>query len=743
MKAVVLRLLPAALLFAGAAAAQAPTLVPATLRSLRPNAVRPGAQVEFTLTGLNLEGAYLARLDGGPIEGRPQPGKDGGEVRLKLDLPAGLTPGLHSLRLFTPLGSTGALPLAVDPWEPVAEPASGANSTALSLPVTVAGKIARPGEVDSYRLDLRAGDQVTVDLVASRIGSSLQAEIAVEGPDGAPLELERTDPGQQDPIGGFRAEKPGTHMLRIRDLEHQGGGGASYRLSLDTRPLVISAFPPAVSRAGGEVRLRGFNLGEDPRLRIPAAPSGRFHRITRWKDAPLPAAVQVGLVDGEVMGESSSAPATIPSTFAGVFDSDKRAEFRFQAQAGERVEIEVFADRCGSLLDPVVEVVDASGKPVVQAMLEAVAETVTTLNDRDSVNPGLRLLAWDGWNVRDLVHVRGELLQITALPRGPDDDARFRTIRGRRAGLYGTTPVGHAMETPVYLVRMREPGYKPLPSGLPLIPLYYRNDDGGPLYGQDSYLSFTARETGTYTVRLQDAQQRTGERFSYALNLRRPRPHFELILGQTFPDIPAGARIPVTITVDRFDGFEDAIDIELADLPAGFRATSTRIEAGETEAVLLIEASSGSATAEATALLIGTAAGGGAPEVRQKVAMRLSVLPAGDLGVSTPETLWRLPAGGEASFEVTIDRRGGFGGRVPLEVRNMPFGVRVQDVGLNGVLITESESSRRFTLVAEPWVQPGRYQLFPTARTETGSDTPTEVAAAPVTLEITPRRERP
>ena len=36
------------------------------------------------------------------------------------------------------------------------------------------------------------------------------------------------------------------------------------------------------------------------------------------------------------------------------------------------------------------------------------------------------------------------------------------------------------------------------PNGLPVFDLGYRNDDGGPTFGKDSRLEFTAPATGTY-----------------------------------------------------------------------------------------------------------------------------------------------------------------------------------------------------------------------------------------------------
>jgi hypothetical protein len=82
---------------------------------------------------------------------------------------------------------------------------------------------------------------------------------------------------------------------------------------------------------------------------------------------------------------------------------------------------------------------------------------------------------------------------------------------------------------------------------------------------------------------------------------------------------------------------------------------------------------------------------------------------------------------------VKIERRNGFKGRVPVEVRGLPHGVHVLDVGLNGILITEAETSRTFVIYAEPWVQPTTHPFVVLARSERKG---TEHAARSVLLRV-------
>ena len=107
--------------------------------------------------------------------------------------------------------------------------------------------------------------------------------------------------------------------------------------------------------------------------------------------------------------------------------------------------------------------------------------------------------------------------------------------------------------------------------------------------------------------------------------------------------------------------------------------------------------------------------------------------------VGVPLTLPSLAndnPGGKATVAIKINRERGFAGRVPFDVRNLPHGVIVTDVGLNGVLITEEETTQRFTLAAESWVKPMEQPIFVVGRIETTSPQRSDFPAKPITLII-------
>jgi hypothetical protein len=87
-------------------------------------------------------------------------------------------------------------------------------------------------------------------------------------------------------------------------------------------------------------------------------------------------------------------------------------------------------------------------------------------------------------------------------------------------------------------------------------------------------------------------------------------------------------------------------------------------------------------------------------------------------------------------MRLKVDRSDAFSGRVPVDVRNLPYGVRVLDIGLNGVLITEKETERTIRIFAEEWVPPQTRPFFAVGRAESAG---TSDSAPPVMLEIVPR----
>jgi hypothetical protein len=64
--------------------------------------------------------------------------------------------------------------------------------------------------------------------------------------------------------------------------------------------------------------------------------------------------------------------------------------------------------------------------------------------------------------------------------------------------------------------------------------------------------------------------------------------------------------------------------------------------------------------------------------------------------------------------------------------------VRVVNVGLNGVLVTENQSSRTFTLRAEDWAKPISQPIYVVAEVESNSST--MHPSAPILLSVAEKK---
>ncbi len=392
------------------------------------------------------------------------------------------------------------------------------------------------------------------------------------------------------------------------------------------------------------------------------------------------------------------------------------------------------------MLDSVIEILTADGQPVGRKTLRAVSETFITLRDHSSKRDGIRMQNWDDFEINDYLMLGGEVIKIRALPLGPDEDIKF-FANGGRLGYFGTTPQGHAVNTTVYKIEVHPPGTSFPPSGLPVVALNYQNDDGGPGLGSDSRLFFDVPADGKYLVRINDVRGLSGDDYYYRLVVRRPQPDFRISMSPADPNIPRGGHLPVTINASRLEGFDGPIDVTIDGLPEGITATSGRIGPDDSACVVTFSAPESAEQPDAqngTVQAVGVATiDGKTVEHRTstgfgKHQIALSPPPTLEVEVSPKEAV--IEPGQELRFQLKLTRNYGFDARVPIAVENLPHGLRVLHVGLNGVLIPEGQTEQSFVVKCEPWASPQAVQFFATARVEATGE---RNSSTPITLKVT------
>jgi len=608
---------------------------------------------------------------------------------------------------------------------------SAKTAAKIAWPATVAAALDRPGEIDYFRIDAKAGDELGFEILTN-IGDAKKFDPILTLIDDKGRVVSESFTGHL----GYRAAAAGTYALSVSDKEFRGGADFGYRLSVGPIPIITSVFPLGIARGTERaVRVRGVNLGFPDGIDVKVTAPATAELGSR---IPLPKIGEVAPLGtaSVVMGEfpaTIDTALTVPGTFDGVLAKASASQtITFDAKTGETLVVEVQAARLGSKLDSVLEIRDEAGKPVEQATLRSVSQTYTTFRDHDSNNPGIRLDTWNELRTNDYLFVGSELMRIKALPKNPDDDCQFVQLDGKRLGFLGTTPTHHAQNAPMYKVEFHPPGSTFPPNGLPVLPLHYRNDDGGPGFGKDSFLLFEAPKTGKYRVNLRDARGAGGEQFGYRLTVRAPKPNYTLRLSPNDPKVWNNSGVPLTVTATRSDGFTGPIRIRFDKLAAGFAAPDTIIEAEQPSATVALSAT-GVAGAGSPFRVIGEAMIDGKPVVREVAGGTPSLVLPGDLTTATNVTALTAKPGQESKMKVTITRAKGFTGRVPVEVRGLPHGVRVENIGLSGILILPEESEREVTIFVESWVKPMEVPFVVLSKLEkTGG----EFAAKSVLLKI-------
>lgn len=446
---------------------------------------------------------------------------------------------------------------------------------------------------------------------------------------------------------------------------------------------------------------------------------------------PMPAGDMSEAMDVEPNDVPAEAtPITVPAKIAGIIHANREGQtndadlYRFTAKAGEEWMIEVNAARQKSPLDSRVEVLDADGQPIPRVLLQAVRDSYFTFRGKDSnTSDDYRVHNWQEMELNQFLYADGEVVKLWHYPRGPDSGYQVYPGRGSRFTYFDTTPMSHALQAPCYIVQPHPPGTELIPNGLPVFPLYYENDDESRRrFGADSLLSFTAPSDGEYLVRITDARSFSGENYKYELSVRPSMPSFNVTLSGADPAVNAGSGKEFTVSVDRLDGFEGEIRIDIEGVPPGFRVTTPIvIEAGQSQALGMINAlpdapqpapeNAKATKVTATATIRGQEVTKdvnnlGEIKLAERPKVLVTLLAANDeSAVPTPDAPLELSvAPGETITARVRIERNGFEGRVGFgnadAGRNMPHGVYVDNIGLNGLLIVEGQSERTFFITA-------------------------------------------
>ena len=256
--------------------------------------------------------------------------------------------------------------------------------------------------------------------------------------------------------------------------------------------------------------------------------------------------------------------------------------------------------------------------------------------------------------------------------------------------------------------------------------------------------NWTVPADGKYVIEVRDLQLRGGNPFVYFLNVTHSSPHFELFADTDKTPLTPGNSGVVYVRVERKNGFDGEVQLQVDGLPSGVTAACGKILPGRQDGCIVFSAAADtkplvqnvriggttrlndeqgekSVHADATIYQETYQPGGGRGHWPVE-SHAVSVGKPGDirqLTLSTHEII--LKPGESTSIDVDIERAEGFDKNVSLEVTyshlstvygdSLPQGVAI-DKSASKVLLTAGASKGKITLTASKDAKPVERQQF-------------------------------
>jgi hypothetical protein len=345
------------------------------LNTIMPRGVQRGHQHELVFSGERLQQAEeILFYDTGVTVTKIEQ-LDNNQVKVTVDVAADCRLGEHVAQVRTRRGISdyrsfyvGSMPHIeeVEPNNEFEQPQRVENN------VTVHGVI-RNEDADWFVITAKKGARLSAEVEAVRLASVLDPYVAIL--DKERFELAAVDDTallKQDCYASILVPEDGEYYIVVREASYRGNDAAHYQLHVGSFPRPSVAYP-----AGGKpgtttkVTYLGDPLGPiDADIAISAETGFRDGLFIEDATGISPSPVNFrqstleNLIESEPNDQFETANVgTLPMAFNGLIQSDGDSDFyKFSAKQGQAWEIECYARRVGSGLDPVIHVWDANKK---------------------------------------------------------------------------------------------------------------------------------------------------------------------------------------------------------------------------------------------------------------------------------------------------------------------------------------------------------------------------------------------
>ena len=232
------------------------------ITSIFPLGGKSGAKTNIELRGWNL-----------PVGG----GETGQRARITEKDKSKVTRGVYPISVRSGQTLSNVMPFSVDtlPEATEKEPNNDIKTAQkIKIPVIMNGKVNEPGDVDVFRFDGHAGEEIVAEVIARRLGSPIDSVLRLTDAAGKQLayndDFEDRGAGlithQADSRILYKLPANGTYFVHLGDSQHNGGVEYAYRLRVahPQRDFELRVVPASINvKAGSTIPITVYALRRD------------------------------------------------------------------------------------------------------------------------------------------------------------------------------------------------------------------------------------------------------------------------------------------------------------------------------------------------------------------------------------------------------------------------------------------------------------------------------------------------
>ena len=393
----------------------------AFVHRVEPASVTRGEETRVVLHGSRLElaTALWVSVPDGRVRATQVGESTTDRAVFDIKVPASLPLGFYGLRVATQSGLSNAHIFLVDeiatvPEEEMAVPKGVAPMQApqvVELPVAIAGSILAE-DVDLFAFDAGVGQEVTFEVVGSRLGKGLDPLVTIRDAGGQVVVQRDNDVGLfYDLRFAHKFAEAGRYTVEVRDSRFRGSDHWGYVLRMGRFPQARVAVPATVP-AGKATTLTFPQLGalaqpESGRVTPSGVIDGRMlfalkrpgDDLSAW--LPLRISPEQTVIEAEPNDTAKQATvAKIPGALHGVIGKPGDVDrFRVSLKKGQLYQVQVETHTIGSPADIELILLDPAGKEVTRADdsgLEEARMNISPPADGEYILVVKELVNWGG-----------------------------------------------------------------------------------------------------------------------------------------------------------------------------------------------------------------------------------------------------------------------------------------------------------------------------------------------------------